>query len=314
MDRNSLVRSPTNHMMHISTMKPDQSNILKAFWELESLGIKLEEPSVYDEFKRTISFKDSLRLEGLRLEGLLKRLHHLPEVLKEYHAVMQEQLRKGIIEKVVVDEANQNADKIIHYLPHYAVIRKDKQTTKLRIVYDASAHGGGCSLNDCLHSGPKFDQNLLDIIIRFRAYRIGIIADVEKAFLMVSVCKEDRDTLRFLWVDDIERIPPAPVEMRFTRVVFGVSASPFLLNTTLYHHLEKYRKSHPRLVDTLLKSIYVDDVTYGANTEEDAYQLYTLSKKVFAEGGFNLRKFVTSSANLRQRINDELLPAQKPPL
>ena len=130
---------------------------------------------------------------------------------------------------------------------------------------------------------------------------------------MVSVCKEDRDALRFLWVDNIERISPAPVEMTFTRVVFGVSASPFLLNATLYHHLEKYRKSHPNLVDTLLKSIYVDDVTYGVNTEEDAYQLYTSSKKVFAEGGFNLRKIVTSSASLRQRITEELPPTQKPP-
>ena len=123
---------------------------------------------------------------------------------------------------------------------------------------------------------------------------------------MVSVSKDDRDALRFLWVDDIEKIPPNPVEMRFTRVVFGVSASPFLLNATLYHHLDKYRKGHPRLVDTLLKSIYVDDVTYGANTEEDAYQLYASSKKIFAEGGFNLRKFVTSSASLRQCITDEL--------
>ena len=87
--------------------------------------------------------------------------------------------------------------------------------------------------------------------------------------------------------------------MRFTRVVFGVSASPFLLNATLYHHLAKYRKGNPRLFDTLLKSIYVDDVTYGVNTEEDAYQLYASSKKIFAEGGFNVQKFVTSSASLR---------------
>ena len=96
------------------------------------------------------------------------------------------------------------------------------------------------------------DQNLtLDIIIRFLTYKIGVIADVEKAFLMVSVSKDDRDALWFLWVDDIEKIPPNPVEMRFTRVVFDISASPFLLNTTLYiyHHLDKYRKGHPRVVD-----------------------------------------------------------------
>ena len=133
------------------------------------------------------------------------------------------------------------------YVSHHAVIRKDKRTTKLRIVYDASARGGGRSLNDCLHAGPKFDQKILNVILRFRTYKIGIIADVEKAFLMVLVCKDDRDALRFLWVDDIEHIPPNPVEMRFTGVVFGVTASPFLLNATLYYHLEKYQKSHSKL-------------------------------------------------------------------
>ena len=78
----------------------------------------------------------------------------------------------------------------------------------------------------------------------------------------------------------------------------------------LYHHLGKYQKVQ---VDTLLKSIYVMSHTFSANAEQDAYQLYTLSKKVFAEGGFNLWKFVTSSASLCQRITDELPSAQKPP-
>ena len=128
------------------------------------------------------------------------------------------------------------------------------------------------------------------------------MADVEKAFLMVSVCKEDRDALRFLWVEDVQKTPPVPVVMRFTRVVFGVSASPFLLNATINHHLEKYLNRYPDLINTLLQSIYVDNVTYGADGESEAYQLYTLSKKVFAEGGFNLRNFVTSSPGLRQRI------------
>ena len=81
-----------------------------------------------------------------------------------------------------------------------------------------------------------------------------------------------------------------------------MSASPFLLNATINHHLEKYLNRYPDLINTLLRSIYVDNVTYGADGGSEAYQLHTLSKKVFAEGGFNLRKFVTSSSGLRQRI------------
>ena len=242
-EQNAPARIPTNYAMHVSTinlsdLSPQLSSLLKKFWELESLGIKQEEPSVHEDFKKTIKFKNgryevslpwrstqarlpsNIDLARQRLEGLLKRLRHHPEVRWEYHAVMQEQLRQGIIEKVV-EESQQNPDKIIHYLPHHAVIRKDKQTTKLRIVYDVSARGGGPSLNDCLHSGPKFNQNILDIVLRFRAYRVAVAANVEKAFLMVSVCEEDRDALRFLWVDDVEKTSPVPVVMRFTRVVFG---------------------------------------------------------------------------------------------
>ena len=182
---------------------------------------------------------------------------------------MQEQLQQGIIEKV--DETQKNTGRIVHYLPHHAVIWQDKQTTKLRMVYDASAPGDGPSLNDCLHSGPKFNQSILDIVLRFHAYKVAIVADVEKAFLMVSVCKEDRDALLFLWVEDVQKTPPVPVVMWFTRVVFGVSASPFLLNATINHHLEKYLNRYPDLINTLLRSIYVDDVTYGADGGSEAY-------------------------------------------
>jgi len=57
---------------------------------------------------------------------------------------------------------------------------------------------------------------------------------------------------------------------------------------------------HPELVDTLQKSIYVDEMTWGADGEEEAYQLYALSKKVFSDGGFNFRMFLTNSPTLHQ--------------
>ena len=90
----------------------------------------------------------------------------------------------------------------VHYLPHHVVIWNDKKTTRVRVVYDASAKQGGPSLNDCLCKGPKFDQKILDILLRFRTYKAILAADIEKAFLMVAVAKEDRDVLRFLWVVD----------------------------------------------------------------------------------------------------------------
>ena len=63
--------------------------------------------------------------------------------------------------------------------------------------------------------------------------------------MMVSVAKKDRDVLRFLWFDNVHVDLPNLQVLQFTRVVFGVASSPFLLNTTLRYHLEKYRSSDP---------------------------------------------------------------------
>ena len=55
---------------------------------------------------------------------------------------------------------------------------------------------------------------------------------------MITVSETDKDVLRLLWVEDITEDEPEPFALRFTRVVFGVSSSPFLLNTTIRFHLE----------------------------------------------------------------------------
>jgi len=119
-------------------------------------------------------------------------------------------------------------------------VREDKSTTKLRIVYNASARENGPALNDCLHTGPSLTPVILDILIRFGVQPIALVADIEKAFLMIAVKKEDRVVLRFLWVDDVNSAEPKIVEYRFARVVFGATSSPFLLNATLLKHITSY--------------------------------------------------------------------------
>ena len=79
----------------------------------------------------------------------------------------------------------------VHYLPHHAVIRQDKETTKLRVVYDASAKSDGPSVNNCLYTGPKFDQWIMDILLRFRTHRIALTVDIKKAFLVLSIAEKD---------------------------------------------------------------------------------------------------------------------------
>ena len=180
---------------------------------------------------------------------MLKRLKQDPDILREYNAIIQQQLKAGIVE--VVESKNDLSSDRIHYLPHHAVFRRDKETSKLRVVYDVSAKEQGPSLNEALYTGPKFYQKIFDILLRFRVHKVGLIADVEKAFLMISIAEIDRDVLRFHWVSDMEEDPPSLQTLCFIRVVFGVSYSPFLLNATIEHHLNLHSKSQARLVRKL---------------------------------------------------------------
>ena len=236
----SLVNAHTLRVEGITNNELDET--LRAFWELESLGIeRVPNDPASDHFSSTLqrrgeryevslpwreqhdNLPDNYNLSRRRLHCLLKRLQQNPEVLREYNSIICDQRERGIVEEVGDSEVTSN---VIHYLPHHAAIRHDKETTKVRVVYDASARSSGPSLNDCLYTGPKFNQRILEILLRFRSYPIAFTADIEKAFLMISVNPKDRDVLRFLWVRDPFSKDPELVALRFTRVVFGVSASP----------------------------------------------------------------------------------------
>ena len=77
-------------------------------------------------------------------------------------------------------------------------MREDKQTTKVRIVYDASTKSTGTALNDCLHAGPSLLSEISDVLMRFRYHPVALAADIEKAFTRVQIKEADRDVLRFL--------------------------------------------------------------------------------------------------------------------
>jgi len=83
----------------------------------------------------------------------------------------------------------------------------------------------------------------------------------------------------FLWIDDIHKQLPSVVTLRFTRVVFGVSSSPFLLNTTIKHYVDKYKSAEEGFVKRFTRSIYADDVAYGAKDDDSAFELYDKSRE-----------------------------------
>ena len=76
-------------------------------------------------------------------------------------------LNDDIIEKVDVKKDNSGVGKV-HSLLHRLVIKSGRETTKIRIVFHASAHvNGEPCLNNILDPGQCLIPLIFDILLRF---------------------------------------------------------------------------------------------------------------------------------------------------
>lgn len=96
---------------------------------------------------------------------------------------------------------------------------------------------------------------------------------------MVGIKQEDRDMLRFLWFEDPFAKKPEIAEFRFNRLVFGLRPSPSTLGATIKHHLRLYKQSEPEMSEMLKRSLYVDNLITGTETDEEALVIYKKSSK-----------------------------------
>ena len=121
---------------------------------------------------------DNFTLSKQRLMYLLKQLKTQLQVLAEYNEILEEQERLGIIETVRDTEIAAEVGEV-HYCPHRAVICNDKQTTHLRIVYNASAQcNNGPSLDQILHAGPSLLPLINEIMLHFHTKQVDLVGDL----------------------------------------------------------------------------------------------------------------------------------------
>ena len=172
----------------------------------------------------------------------------------------------------------------VTYLPHRAVLRNDKKTTRVRIVFDASAKNKRRSINECLYNGPPLTPLMFDVLLRFRLSNIGLTADIEKAYLQISVTPSERDYMRLLWFDDVKKLLPEIIKYRFTKVIFGASPSQFLLYCAIKLHTEKYATIDSEFVKKVLRHFYVDDLSSTVRSNEEGFEFYKKIKLRFMKG------------------------------
>ena len=198
----------------------DLDYTLRRFWEIENEGTNTKSVMTADEKKAVKLVQDSFKYKDGRYEvGIpwkrdpkflpdnhdmaVKRMMNTERKLlrdvktaNEYNLIIEGYINKGYV-KILEKDPESESKK--WYLPHFAVIKPDKETTKTRIIFDASAAQDGTSLNNFIYQGPKLQRDLVNVLLRFRRYPIAIVGDISEMYLQVKIKEEDQSMFRFLW-------------------------------------------------------------------------------------------------------------------
>ena len=240
-------------------------------------------------------FPDNRHIAFHRLRCLESRLGKTG-LRDKYAENVDKLLTDGYAERVPEHEVSLS-DGTVWYIPHHAVTNPAKPE-KVRNVYDCSAKVKGVSLNNQTMQGPDLTNKLVNILLRFRQFRYGIMADIEAMYYQVRVPVHDRNALRFLWYNDDEL-----VHYRMAVHVFGgkwcASSTAFALKRTVQD-----QDVSDLVRQTVLRSFYVDDLLISVKTKTDASEVIEGCKVAVRYGGFNLTKLVVNDPELLSRIPD----------
>ncbi|GFS60934.1 integrase catalytic domain-containing protein [Trichonephila clavipes] len=269
----------------------------KSKLELQDLALKHFENTVLreDEGRYIVSIpwmegneklEDHYSLAKGRLEKTVKTLKFTGRLF-DYEQVFVDWEKEGIIEKIALDEPK-NGGKF-HYLPPRPVF-KENSTTNICPVFDGSAHHRkSCSLNDCVEKRPSLIEMIRAILNRFRLGKIGVISNILKAFLRISLHENDMNFLRFLWWEGGNS--EKAVIYRHRRVVFEVSCSPFLLAAVLNHHFKQAPEHLEKAAEKLIDSMFVDNCVASVDSSEelesfqrDSTELLALVNSIYVDG------------------------------
>ncbi|XP_047038037.1 uncharacterized protein LOC124643200 [Helicoverpa zea] len=310
-------------VMHSSVQADD---MLKRFWELEAEPSGTKKILTEDEIKCEKIFTATTKRNSMgryivklplrdsdpvskvgeskciaekRLKSLETRLKKNRTLREDYAKVMQEYLDLKHMRKIT--EKEKDNSKAI-YLPHHAVIREDKETTKVRVVFDASCKGTmGMSLNDNLLIGPTLQAELRHTIMRWRTHPICLVSDVIKMYRAVLLDNSDTMYQRILWRDD----PGKEIEeYELMTVTFGTASAPYLAVRALHQVAYDECKDKPQVEKIILNDFYMDDLMTGADTTEEGYKIYIEMNEVLAKGGFYLQKWRSNSKALLDKIRE----------
>ena len=188
--------------------------------------------------------------------------------------------------------------------PHLSIVRMDKPSTKVRIVFDCSAKCDGVSLNDVIHPGPKLQNDLFNALIQFRRNPIALACDIREMYLQIKIDEKDCPYFRMLWINlDVEG---EPQEYEFDRVVFGnKNSAPMEAQFVAQENARRHQDQYPLAAETVLESTYMDDSIDSVENETDGVKLHYELRELWAKAKMEARKWISNSPAVLAEIPDE---------
>lgn len=324
---NKIIKS-TSCNLSITTRGTSLDEKVCQFWELENAGIKTNEtdkPSPEEEqceihfqnnttrdingrFTVKLPFKnnkidigDSKKMATKRFFNLDGNFAKDPEFKLEYSNFIREYLELKHMELVnhVPDES------LSVYLPHHAVRKESSTTTKLKVVYNASAPtSNGISLNHNLMCGPIIQRDLFSIILQFREFQYALNADITKMYRQIWVHPNDTNYQLILWRDN----PTDPLKTyKLTTLTYGTKPASFIATRCLKELADINREKFPRAAEIIQNNFYMDDLLTGADTVQELIEIRDDIIKILKQAQFELRKFQSNDARILPIVDSESL-------
>ena len=251
------------------------------------LPFKNETPSNLDFTLSTASRRFTL---------LEKRFLKNDQLKNDYCAFIKEFVDLGHLEKVPKDELVKIPSHVA-YLPHHAVFKQSSTTTKTRVVFDGSAQKQNISLNNSLMVGPKIQDDLFKILLRFRKHKIALSADVTKMYRQIALEKSSKDFHRIVWRWNANDVLE---HFRMTRVTYGIASSSFHSIRSLF---EAARVISDEIASPIIeRDFYVDDLVTGADSVSEGIEMFERIFECLKNSCFEIRKWSSNSMEVLDSI------------
>ena len=244
---------------------------------------------------------DNRGLAIKHLESTERRLERNPEQAEAYCKQMEEMESMKFARKLSKEEQDRYHGPV-HYIPHHAVLRPDKKSTPVRIVFNSSSAFQGHALNDYWKKGPDLLNGIFGVVLRFREKEVAVLGDISKMYHRILIPEKDQHVHRFLWRDmETDREPDTYVN---TVLTFGDKPAPAMAQIALRKTAQENKAGYPEAAEVLTNNTYMDDICESVDTEKEARKLTNDIDTVLKTEGFKVKEWI-SNKTLQEKDNGD---------